>query len=107
MSTLSEKLDEGVREGIRQAFENNVYENCDGSNDPDDRCPSEGHCVCLYVRWRNRPWWRRLFVQTPPRASEEACQKIYIDRVFEEAMFDLVHRRTGRSTLNQSEEGEE
>lgn len=81
--SLRSQIEEGVREGMRLAFENNAFNHCDGSDDPEDRCPSEGVCVCSYVHWRNLPWWRRLFTKQPTRPSLEASQGMVFSRMTE------------------------
>ena len=88
MFDLSKKLDEGVREGMHLAFENNAFEHCDGADDPEDRCPSEGTCVCAYMHWKNLPWWKRPFVKQPPRATVTECQAMVFGRMIEQAIED-------------------
>lgn len=85
MNWFERALNDGVREGMHLAFEKNAFENCDGKGDPDDRCPSSGHCVCVYMRWKSLPWWRSIFAKQPPRADVKTCQAIVIDRMVEEA----------------------
>lgn len=90
-------VEAAVKEGARCAFENNAYEHCDGKDDPEDRCPSEGHCVCVYKRWHEQPWWKRLFKDPPPRPSEKTVQDMVFGRMIEQALENIKEERKQRA----------
>jgi len=58
MNLVSGAVEQGLNLGAESVF----ADACDGYDDPAERCPlSERHggCVCLRVRRRRQPWWRR------------------------------------------------
>jgi hypothetical protein len=78
-NSLDGAIKEGTNEGIRLAFENTVFEKCDGKDHPDERCPQKsGKCVCAYVQWRELSKWKQIFVEQPPRPSKEDCFNVMI-----------------------------
>ena len=84
MSIISNAIAEGCKEG----FENALAERCDGYHEPEDRCPMKPKdgCACLRHRWRNLPWWKRLFTTAPMPTNESAVLDAIISQRVDDAL---------------------
>lgn len=66
-------IKQAIEEGVRRGFEQVLSENCDGRNDPEDRCPMrpEDGCACYYRAYQSAPWWRRWRMEKPIRPTQD------------------------------------
>jgi hypothetical protein len=86
-SGLSDAIEKGTVEGIHRGFENRAFENCDGKDNPDERCPQKsGKCICAYVYWRQLPEWKQKLVEQPPRPSPRDCINAVLDMMAQQVL---------------------
>ena len=86
-NSLDDAIKKGTIEGIHRAFENRASENCDGKDNPDERCPQKsGKCICAYVHWRQLPEWKQKLAKKPPRPSEKECFEAIVKPIIEELL---------------------
>jgi hypothetical protein len=79
-------IEEAIRNGIQEGFEDSLADRCDGYHEPEERCPmrlSKG-CACLMHRWRKLPWWRRLFVSRPALPDQGEILSVLISQEIED-----------------------
>lgn len=66
---------DAVNEGIASGFALAAADECRGPRDP---CPMQPEpCACLYAKWRNLPWWKRMWWQQPPMPHPDtSCRQM-------------------------------
>lgn len=93
-------ISRAIQDGIKEGFEDFLASRCDGYHEPQERCPMrpEDGCACLRHRWRNTPWWKRLFQKEPmPTASSEAVLQVAMREAVDDAVtFALADRMRGK-----------
>jgi hypothetical protein len=93
---LNDAIEKGTIEGIHRGFENRAFENCDGKDNPDERCPQKsGKCICAYVYWRQLPEWKQKLVEKPPRPSEEECFEAIVTPIIKELLASKSQKQMG------------
>lgn len=87
-------FDDVINAGVRKGIEKAAFVRCSGRDDPEDRCPMNPKygCNCMYVQYRNLPWWRKLFAIDPIRPLE----KDVVDSMIGEAVRNaIIMRKAG------------
>lgn len=81
-------IDQAVRDGVRDGYEKAFYARCSGKDDPEERCPMrpKDGCNCLWMRWRELPWYLRAIRRQPPRCGEDEMVKAMIDDAVSHAL---------------------
>lgn len=83
-------VDQAVREGVRQGFENAWTDVCEGSDDPEDRCPMDPQdgCACYFKAYHEAPFWRRWRMEVPRRPSSGAVLRAMFLQQIESDRYD-------------------
>ena len=70
MSAFENAVNEGIRCGLEKAW----TDQCEGRDDPEERCPmrlADG-CACYYRASHKAPFWRRWRMDKPTRPPQGA-----------------------------------
>ena len=96
MDFISDAINAGVEEGAALGGELGFAKICDGYDEPQERCPltpAQGGCICLRVRARLMPRWRRLFMSRPdPPISFSASSALVVEYIATDGMMAIPKR---------------
>jgi hypothetical protein len=91
-SLVDDVIAAGIKDGMRHGAQKSVFDQCDGRDEPQERCPmpTSVGCACYAVIYRNAPFWRRLFMEKPsPEPSFDDCVRECIRRHVEDG--EILH----------------
>ena len=96
MGFVSAAIDAGIEDGLPSGGESGFANMCDGYEEPSERCPltaAQGGCICLRVRARLMPRWRRLFMSRPdPPISFSASRALVVEYIATDGMMAIPKR---------------
>lgn len=98
MNVFQQAIEDGVQQGLHEAFAQTIEDLGDCYDEPQDRCvmrPKDG-CACLHSRWQRLPWYKRMFTKEPVKPDVKHVMEAAIKLVIEEAAFDARMERKER-----------
>ena len=94
------RFDDAVQEGMRCGFEKVWADQCDGRDDPEERCPmrpADG-CACYYRAYHAAPFWKRWRMEKPRRPSMDAVVEAMIHQRVEEVAPLVIQEKLRRTS---------
>ncbi len=103
MGGINNAINEGIRTGIERAW----TDQCNGRDDPEERCPmrpADG-CSCYRKAYMAAPFWRRWQMEKPKRPSQDAVLTALVGQQVD-ALLPLALAERGRKACPSPTESE-